>query len=1796
MKFVESKLAHKYLSGLEGIEIGASAHNPFGLNTKNIDYTKEMDVFKQGQIELCGECAEVDIVSPGDDLPFKNEEVDFVISSHAVEHFFDPIKTIKEWLRVSKKYVFIIAPHKERTFDEDRKITSPEELRLRYEGKLSSKQVNSPENEYFNGETGPYGHWNVWDTEAFLSLCEQEDWNVVEVQDSDDKVGNGFTVVLSKEREKEKRRDLRADLSPPYYIFSPSYTDSSAGVIALHKLCHSLNISGQEAYITSDLFSLDGEVLSLDSEENPEHRIKVNKFLRTPVLTSSIINKHKVLNQHPIVIYPETVTGNPLRAEIVARYILYFPGKLAGDTHYAEDEILFVYREQFLPDDMEAKTLCLPTSDLILFNTEHVVEDKREGRYVFASRYVENGGELLDITADAELLSFKNKKTLKELSEIFKKAELLYSYEASALCIEAMLCGCPVIFIPNEQMDSIPIFDLFGDNGAAWGATEKQIQHAKDTVKNVHSIYLELERRFWPQLDTFIYDTQLKAKLKKTSEINVSDAEKESSLLGYKLFNPEVLRLKIAILTVDLVGHACLSIRLENVLNRLNRECEYRYLSKELTKEGEKETFFDEELLQWADLVIIQRSAAQAKNAEFIEKIFTSNCKVIYETDDLLTEPLPTTNILYHSFKAHIPFIREVVRKADLVTVSTPYLHQHMRGLNSNIRILPNLIDNNIWKTVKPNKNKDKLKILYAGTLTHVADLEMIENVLLQLHEKYPDKIELVLAGCSTDRLKGISTLLIEQSVAYEEYAQIVQDVQADIAIAPLIDAEFNHSKSNIKWLEYSISGCAGVYSDVDAYSMLIDGVTGLLVKTDEEWFVAIERLILNEDERYKIASNAQDLVSRDYTLKRGSQVYLDTWKNMGSDFSLPRERLVLPQKQEEGYQEWSQRRRLMPSQTQFMAERMLAWQHQPTYHIIMLVNDYEMEFLSDTLASLESQLYSGWGLTLISRQARPVAFESVPENIEWIHLDEQVSIQAAIMAAIMESETDWVIQMAPGDIFDFHTLLKVSDTVNEHLDYAFIYCDEDLDDDGLRYRPLLKPDFNLYLLRSSSYIGRACFVRRKELIELGGYIDLAYVHNTDMCLKVFEQYGGKAIGHIDDVIYHGKYHQVNERLQKENELTVRYDHLSRCGQSGFVRARTNGIDFDIQYFHEKQPKVSIILANNDRHINSLANALERIVEFTDYDNIEIIVVHTTEGNEDYLNFYDDIKLRLKEKLTVLSSPKSSYSALINYASAAARGDYICIFSIYSAPAHAAWLSEIMKLAQVDNVGMVGPKVIDSLDKTVYAGGVLGLTNDVKGLYYGESLSQPGYMKRANLTQNYSALSSAAFVIKKSVFSAVGMLDESIFADTHYCVLDLCLRVKQANYSVVWNCRSIIRQDVEKAECNNGVNVYKLEVGVQKELFKVWGSEFRKDEFYNRHLTLSDFNSGLDIRVVPEWDGVHKSKLQVLAFPFNHSGNGEYRVRSPLRVLADNALIEKTLLANHESVDEYYTPNLFEIHRANPDVIFIQNGFNDQIYSFLQMIKAETNLFVVFGVDDLVDQLAEKNSRKQHVFRDMKYRLRRTFDLCDRVIASTRFLAEAYASYHDDIVVIPNRIELLRWQGIKNVTFNKNKKPRVGWAGAQQHYGDLEILFSVVKKTAKEIDWVFFGMCPEELQPYIKEEHEFVIFDRYPEKLAGLNLDLAVAPLELNDFNKAKSNLRLLEYGLMAWPVICTDIEPYKTKNPPVIRVNNEHDEWLEAIQTVLSLPDKGKGRGETLKKWVLNHYTLDDKVSDWKRALTPRQ
>ena len=184
----DSADAHRFLDGLAGIEIGGRENNAFHIpGCLNVDSIRGVAPLTEGRADPLP----VDIVSPGDDLPFPDASLDYVLSAHVIEHFWDPVGALLEWARVVRPggYLFMIVPHRDRTVDRDRPLTTTAELLRRHAAGPAEAPPTEP---------GPEVHHCVWTTQSFLELCATLGLQVVHAEDVDDKVGDGFTVVVRR--------------------------------------------------------------------------------------------------------------------------------------------------------------------------------------------------------------------------------------------------------------------------------------------------------------------------------------------------------------------------------------------------------------------------------------------------------------------------------------------------------------------------------------------------------------------------------------------------------------------------------------------------------------------------------------------------------------------------------------------------------------------------------------------------------------------------------------------------------------------------------------------------------------------------------------------------------------------------------------------------------------------------------------------------------------------------------------------------------------------------------------------------------------------------------------------------------------------------------------------------------------------------------------------------------------------------------------------------------------------------------------------------------------------------------------------------------------------------------------------------------------------------------------------------------------------------------------------------------------------------------------------------------------
>ena len=292
----------------------------------------------------------------------------------------------------------------------------------------------------------------------------------------------------------------------PYYIVSPRYIRTSAGIRCLHLLCHQLNLRGYHAYILLNYY----DAITLEGAVEPD--------LLTPLLTRHVAIRHFENQRTPIFIYPDTVSGNPYSGSCIVRYILNFPGLLGGDKSYSNDELCFGYTKKLaLSVHQPENVLFIPASDTAVFHPP-AKPTQRKGTCFYAAKYKkEHGGTLFDITIKSTEITrdLPTSQTPKEIAELFRKSELFYTYENTALAIESTLCGCPAVFLPNPYLKSIIAGDETGMDGIAWGTDANEISRAKSTVHLATQNYKNTLEIFQHDLSKFIEKTQHFAKNKK---------------------------------------------------------------------------------------------------------------------------------------------------------------------------------------------------------------------------------------------------------------------------------------------------------------------------------------------------------------------------------------------------------------------------------------------------------------------------------------------------------------------------------------------------------------------------------------------------------------------------------------------------------------------------------------------------------------------------------------------------------------------------------------------------------------------------------------------------------------------------------------------------------------------------------------------------------------------------------------------------------------------------------------------------------------------------------------------------------------------------------------------------------------------------------------------------------------------------------------------------------------------------------------------------------------------------------
>ena len=296
----------------------------------------------------------------------------------------------------------------------------------------------------------------------------------------------------------------------------------------------------------------------------------------------------------------------------------------------------------------------------------------------------------------------------------------------------------------------------------------------------------------------------------------------------------------------------------------------------------------EEALSLQADLILAHRYAVpdQAAAAALLAHAARTGAPFIFDLDDNLVE-LPPDHPEIDRLGPKAETITALLAGADRVQVSTPLLAERLapfvRGGIGHIQLVPNGLDERLWSPAadlggplgaslaEAGVAPGPVRILYMGTATHGADLDLALPALARLAETFGDRIAIEIVGIAGPG--GLPPYIRRVEVparaglSYPAFVAWLTDRQRrqpwSIGIAPLADTAFNRCKSSIKMLDYAALGLATVVSDMPAYRdtafaqrLEADGALagGYLAADPAQWFHGIARLIRRPDLRLAMA------------------------------------------------------------------------------------------------------------------------------------------------------------------------------------------------------------------------------------------------------------------------------------------------------------------------------------------------------------------------------------------------------------------------------------------------------------------------------------------------------------------------------------------------------------------------------------------------------------------------------------------------------------------------------------------------------------------------------------------------------------------------------------------------------------------------------------------------------------------------------------------------------------------------------------------------------------------------------
>jgi len=283
-----------------------------------------------------------------------------------------------------------------------------------------------------------------------------------------------------------------------------------------------------------------------------------------------------------------------------------------------------------------------------------------------------------------------------------------------------------------------------------------------------------------------------------------------------------------------------------------------------------------------ADIVVVQRQCSEG-NMMALKQMKDMGLKVIYDLDDDLWS-IPGTSPAKRIFEPVKEGFGRCMEVCEAVTVSTEPLRTAVRtqvpaARKKEIFVIPNGVDFSYLHPAPLPKPEGRVTVGWGGSNTHQGDVGMAWAALPSLIEELPQMYLEVVGMEPPRKLLGHPRVKTRQFCPVGEYISRFPTWGWDITLAPLTEARFNNSKSNIKAIESAAINAVCLMSDVGPYTRfceLSDDLDWLLCRSTEHWKEKIKALVLDAGLRKDMAARIRRVAEEHF--EQGKLVGL--WKD----------------------------------------------------------------------------------------------------------------------------------------------------------------------------------------------------------------------------------------------------------------------------------------------------------------------------------------------------------------------------------------------------------------------------------------------------------------------------------------------------------------------------------------------------------------------------------------------------------------------------------------------------------------------------------------------------------------------------------------------------------------------------------------------------------------------------------------------------------------------------------------------------------------------------------------------------